>query len=73
MLLDFIVHQELRQSKTIKALIIAKVIDVSKAESPSEMTLFEYRSKVQEQISQEIMAQYLDYLKGKYNVTVYSK
>ncbi len=54
-------------------LIIAKVIDVSKAESPSEMTLFEYRSKVQEQISQEIMAQYLDYLKGKYNVTVYSK
>lgn len=53
------------------ALIIGTVVDINKSAEPSELNLFEYRSKLQDQVSQEIMAQYLDYLKQKYNVSVY--
>jgi hypothetical protein len=55
------------------AIVIAKATGVNQASSPAEMEMFSYKSKVQEQVSQEIMAQYLDYLKEKYSVNVYSE
>ncbi len=55
------------------SLIIAQVTAISQPKDVSELTLFKYKSKLQEDISREIMAQYLDYLRDRYNVTVYSK
>ncbi len=53
------------------SLIIARLTGIEKAGNAEAMKMFEYKSKVQEQYSQEIMAQYLDYLRNKYGVTVY--
>jgi peptidyl-prolyl cis-trans isomerase D len=56
------------------SIIIAKVTHINSSEKPDQLTLYKYKAKIQEQISQEIMAQYLDYLKKeKYNVSVYLK
>ena len=54
-------------------LIIAKVTGVNPGKPSEALGLFEYKTKIQEQISQELMAEYLDYLRQKYNVNVYSK
>jgi len=52
-------------------LILAKIDKINIAAKPSDAAMFTYKSKVQEQVSQEIMTQYLDYLKGKYKVRIY--
>ncbi len=54
-------------------LVIAQVTNVSEAKPAEALALFQYKAKIQEDVTQEIMAQYLDYLKEKYNVSVYTK
>ena len=52
-------------------LLIAELVKINKSDEPDELKIFEYKGKLQDQLAQEIMAQYLDYLKTKYKIKVY--
>jgi hypothetical protein len=54
-------------------LIIAQVTNISLPQQQSALELFKDKNKLEEEYSQEIMAQYLEYLKSKYNVKINSK
>lgn len=54
-------------------LIIAQVKNITLPQAASALELFKDKNKLEEDYSQEIMAQYLEYLKSKYNVKVKAK
>lgn len=59
--------------KNNNVLTIFSLTKINSAKVPEAFALYGNKTKIQEQVSQEIMAQYLDYLKEKYSVKIYSK